>query len=238
MKAPRALLIAAALAAASPALAQTTGSESCTTLIQSAANAASSRVSADDTDIPKPQSVKNFTCLDKFFNGTGLNVVVNLLNPTNLLNAVESEICNKLTSIWQSTIGKAQCGITLTGFKMGFLGGSTLGGGLSCPKISIGGGGPTIMSIGVGSANSGKISIYRQRRRPDRLLHHVPSRSLLRVSSHAQIPIPAFVRLGRAVRRASVRRFPGLRPVRRLRLGEQRRAGRDQGASSRRCPTR
>ena len=34
----------------------------------------------DDTDIPKPQSVKNFTCLDKFFNGAGLNVVINLLN--------------------------------------------------------------------------------------------------------------------------------------------------------------
>src|SRR5580658_1336078 len=81
MKAPRVLLLAVALAAASPATAQTTGSESCTTLLQSAANAASSRVSADDTDIPKPQSVKNFTCLDKFFNGAGLNVVVNLLNP-------------------------------------------------------------------------------------------------------------------------------------------------------------
>ena len=183
MKAPRALLLAVALAAASPAIAQTTGSESCTTLIQSAANAASSRVSADDTDIPKPQSVKNFTCLDKFFNGAGLNVVVNLLNPTTLLNAVESEICNKLTSIWNSTIGKAQCGITLTGFKMGFLGGSTLGGGLSCPKISIGGGGPTIMSIGVGSDEQRKNLDHRQRRRPDRLLHHIPSWPLLRVVS-------------------------------------------------------
>ncbi len=183
MKAPRALLLAVALAAASPAIAQTTGSESCTTLIQSAANAASSRVSADDTDIPKPQSVKNFTCLDKFFNGTGLNVVVNLLNPTTLLNAVESEICNKLTSIWQSTIGKAQCGITLTGFKMGFLGGSTLGGGLSCPKISIGGGGPTIMSIGVGSTEQRQNLDHRQRRRPDRLLHHIPSWPLLRAVS-------------------------------------------------------
>ena len=183
MKAPRALLLAVALAAASPAIAQTTGSESCTTLIQSAANAASSRVSADDTDIPKPQSVKTFTCLDKFFNGAGLNVVVNLLNPTTLLNAVESEICNKLTSIWNSTIGKAQCGITLTGFKMGFLGGSTLGGGLSCPKISIGGGGPTIMSIGVGSDQQRKNLDHRQRRRPDRLLHHIPSWPLLRVVS-------------------------------------------------------
>jgi hypothetical protein len=155
----RALFLAAVLAAASPALAQTTGSESCTTLIQTAANAASSRVSADDTNIPQPQSVKNFTCLDKFFNGTGLNVVVNLLNPTTLLQAVESQICSKLTSIWNSTLGNAQCGITLTGFKMGFLGGSTLGGGLSCPKISIGGGGPTIMSIGVGGTGSGKLTV-------------------------------------------------------------------------------
>jgi hypothetical protein len=159
MNAVCALLFAVALATAAPAMAQTTGSESCTTLVQSAANAATSRISADDTDIPKPQSVKNFTCLDKFFNGAGLNVVINILNPQTLLNAVETQICNKLTSIWQSTIGKAQCGIILTGFKMGFLGGSTLGGGLSCPKISLGGGGPSIMSIGVGSTNSGKISI-------------------------------------------------------------------------------
>jgi hypothetical protein len=155
----RALLVAGGLVLATPAFAQTTGSESCTTLVQSAANAATSRVNADDTDIPKPQSVKTFTCLDKFFNGTGLNVVANILNPQNLLNAVESEICNKLTQVWSQTIGKAQCGITLTGFKMGFLGGSTLGGGLSCPKISIGGGGPALMSIGVGSTNSGKLTV-------------------------------------------------------------------------------
>ena len=159
MSLTRALLVVGSLAFVAPAFAQTTGSESCTTLVQSAANAATSRVNADDTDIPKPQSVKNFTCLDKFFNGTGLNVVANLLNPQNLLNAVENEICAKLTQIWQSTIGKAQCGITLTGFKMGFLGGGTLGGGLSCPKISIGGGGPTLMSIGVGSTNSGKLTV-------------------------------------------------------------------------------
>jgi hypothetical protein len=159
MSLARTLVVAGVLALASPAYADATGSESCTTLVQSAANAASSRVNADDTDIPKPQSVKNFTCLDKFFNGEGLNVVANILNPTNLLNAIETQICNKLTQIWQSTLGKAQCGITLTGFKMGFLGGGTLGGGLSCPKISIGGGGPTIMSIGVGGGNSGKIPV-------------------------------------------------------------------------------
>ena len=130
----RTLLVAGALAFVSPAIAQTTGSETCTTITQSAANAAASRVSADDTDIPKPQSVKNFTCLDNFFNGAGLNVVANLLDPTTLLNSIESQICNKLTQVWSQTIGKAQCGITLTGFQMGFLGGSTLGGGLSCRK--------------------------------------------------------------------------------------------------------
>ena len=86
MSIARTLLVAGALAFVSPAIAQTTGSETCTTITQSAANAATSRVNADDTDIPKPQTVKNFTCLDKFFNGTGLNVVANLLNPTTLLN--------------------------------------------------------------------------------------------------------------------------------------------------------
>jgi hypothetical protein len=106
MSLARTLLVAGALAFVSPAIAQTTGSETCTTM-----------------------------------------------------NAIESQICNKLTQVWSQTIGKAQCGITLTGFQMGFLGGSTLGGGLSCPKISIGGGGPTIMSIGVGPTNSGKLTV-------------------------------------------------------------------------------
>ena len=79
MSLARTLLVAGALAFASPALAQTTTpSDACTTITQSAANAATSRVNADDTDIPKPQTVKNFTCLDKFFNGTGLNVVAKL----------------------------------------------------------------------------------------------------------------------------------------------------------------
>ena len=167
----------------SPTIAQTSRGETCTTLPQSAANAAASRINADDTDIPKPQSVKNFTCLDKFFNGTGLNVVANLLNPTTLLNAVESQICNKLTQIWQPDDRQGQCGITLTGFKMGFLGGSTLGGGLSCPKISIGGGGPTLMSIGVGPTSSGKLTRHPQRRRPHRLLASLPCSASTRIVS-------------------------------------------------------
>ena len=156
MNAARALLLTLGLAIASPALGQTT----CTTLAQSAANAASARIAADDKDVPKPQSVKNFTCLNSFFNGTGLDVITNILNPTNLLRAVETQICNKLTSVWQSMIGKAQCGITLTGFKMGFMGGGTLGGGLSCPKLSFGGGGAPLLSIGVGGpGGSGALTV-------------------------------------------------------------------------------
>ena len=107
----------------------------------------------------QPQSIKTLTCLDNFFNGTGLNVVINLLNPENLLKSIESQICNKLNSVWQNTIGQKQCGITLTGFKIGFLGGANLGGGLSCPKLSFGGGGPPIASIGAGVNNNGKLYV-------------------------------------------------------------------------------
>ena len=228
MKTPRALLLAVALAAASPAIAQTTGSESCTTLIQSAANAATSRVSADDTDIPKPQSVKTFTCLDKFFNGAGLNVVINLLNPTTLLNAVESEICNKLTSIWNSTIGKAQCGITLTGFKMGFLGGGTLGGGLSCRRSR------SAAAARRSCRSAWEAPTAAKSRSPETPSPQpaTPSHRFLastESSLHAQIPISAFGRHGRAGWRARVRGLARLSPDRRLRLGEQRRASRHQG---------
>ena len=157
----RSLIIALSLAAFIPysAAAQTanTGSAGCATLTQSAANGATARVNADDTDIPQPQSVKNLTCLSKFFSGIGLNVVTNLLNPTALLAAVTSQICSALTSVWQSTLGNKQCGITLTGFKIGFLGG--LGGGLSCPKLSFGGGGPALGSIGIGANNNGRLYV-------------------------------------------------------------------------------
>jgi hypothetical protein len=152
------ILVFAAVALAAPAAAQTaTGSAGCTALTQAASNAVASRISADDQNIAQPNSVKNLTCLDSFFKGEGLNVVMNLLNPTNLLQSIETQICNKLTSVWKSALGSTQCGITLTGLKLGFLGGSTLGGGISCPKLSFGGGGPPIASIGIGATNSGGL---------------------------------------------------------------------------------
>jgi hypothetical protein len=147
------IILAGALALLMPisAIAQTTttGSAGCTVITQSAANAAATRIANGDSNIPQPNSVKNLTCLSSFFNGTGLNVVNNLLNPTTLLNSIVTQICTALKSEWQKLLGSANCGITLTSFKLGFLGG--LGSGLSCPRLSFGGGGPPIGTIGVGN---------------------------------------------------------------------------------------
>lgn len=129
-----------------------TGSVGCAAITQAAANGTTSRVQADDTTIKAPQSVTQLSCLDNFFNGVGLNLVTNLLNPSTLLQAVEGQICSLVQSTWSSMLGSAQCGLTLTGFNLGFGG---IGGGLSCPSLSFGGGGPPIASVGVGSDTSG-----------------------------------------------------------------------------------
>jgi hypothetical protein len=130
----------------------TTGSVGCAAITQASANGLSARVQADDTTIKPPTSVTQLTCLDNFFNGVGLNLVTNLLNPANLLTAVEGKICSLVQQTWSSLLGSAQCGLTITGFNLGFGG---IGGGLSCPHLSFGGGGPAIASIGLGLGNSG-----------------------------------------------------------------------------------
>ena len=158
MKSTRILVLVASIALSAPAFAQTTaGSAGCSAITQAASNAISSRVAADDQNIAPPNSIKNLTCLDNFFNGAGLNVVMNLLNPQTLLQSIETQICNKLTQVWQSALGSKQCGITLTGLNLGFLGGSSLGSGISCPKLSFGGGGPPIARIGTGAGNNGGL---------------------------------------------------------------------------------
>jgi len=159
------ILLAMALATAIPAstLAQTaTGSAACAALTQAAANAAATRIAADDQDIKPPERIKSLTCLDNFFKGIGLNVVVNLLDPTTLLQSIEGQLCQLVTQKWQSLLGKPQCGITLTGFDIGFFGGlgnGGLGSGISCPKLNFGGGGPQIGTIGVGANHNGGLYI-------------------------------------------------------------------------------
>src|SRR5258708_15165071 len=118
----------------------TTGSQACATIVQAAANGVSARISADDASINPPQSVTKLSCLQNFFNGVGLNVITNLLNPANLLQAVEGQLCQAVNTAWQSALGSAQCGLTVTGFNMGF--GLGLGRGTICPTLRFGAGAP------------------------------------------------------------------------------------------------
>ena len=141
-------------ALSSSALSQTAsaGSVGCSAITQAAANGMTARIEADDNSINPPQSVTTLSCLDNFFNGVGLNLVTNLLDPTALLQEVEGQICSALKQEWNSLLGSAQCGLTITGFNLGFGG---LGGGLSCPKLNFGGGGPPIATIGIGAGGAG-----------------------------------------------------------------------------------
>ncbi|GAV35521.1 hypothetical protein ROTAS13_03198 [Roseomonas sp. TAS13] len=131
----------------------TTGSTGCATITQAAVDGAAARVQADDSAIQSPQSVTSLTCLDDFFSGTGLNVITSLLDPTALLNSIKGQLCNAVKSAWQSTMGSAQCGLTVSGFNLGFGG---FGGGVMCPRLSFGGGGPTIGSITTGQYSGGQ----------------------------------------------------------------------------------
>ncbi len=129
----------------------------CTALAQAAAAGMAAQVAADDQSIKAPQSVTQLTCLSNFFNGVGLNVLTNLLDPTSLLKAVEGQICSTVQTAWQNAIGSAQCGLTVTGFNIGFGG---LGGGTFCPKLTFGGGGTAIGSIGTSVGSGGTTGSY------------------------------------------------------------------------------
>jgi hypothetical protein len=136
----------------------TTGSQACATIVQAAANGVSARISADDASINPPQSVTKLSCLQNFFNGVGLNVITNLLNPSTLLQAVEGQLCQAVNTAWQSALGSAQCGLTVTGFNTGF--GLGLGGGTMCPKLSFGGDGPPIGSVSSGYNTEQGYGLY------------------------------------------------------------------------------
>ena len=147
-----AALVLAATTVAAPAD-TSTGDASCTAITQAAADAAANRIQADDGAVRPPMSVKSLTCLDNFFNGFGLNLLTNMLDPATLLQNVEGQICSLVSSTLSSLTGSAQCGLTVTGFNLGF--GTGLGGGSFCPKLSFGGGGPTWGTFGVGAVGSG-----------------------------------------------------------------------------------
>jgi hypothetical protein len=153
----RLVLLAGLVAMPGVALAQSaTGTDSsvgCTALAQAAAAGMAATIQADNQTITQPKSVTQLSCLSNFFNGIGLNVVTNLLNPATLLQSVEGQLCSAVQSAWQSTVGSVQCGLTVSGFNMGGFGG--LGGGNFCPSLSFGGGGAPIGSVGAGSGQNG-----------------------------------------------------------------------------------
>jgi hypothetical protein len=158
-----ALLMSALLLPAAAWAQDATGTDSstgCTALAQAAASGMAATIQADNQSITQPPSVTQLSCLDNFFNGTGLNVITNLLDPTTLLNSVEGKICSAVQGAWQSTIGSLQCGLTVTGFNMGGFGG--LGGGNFCPTLAFGGGGGPIGTIGVGANGNGGLYINGQ----------------------------------------------------------------------------
>lgn len=160
--------LAAAMACAIPiALAQSAGATTqadtgsttgCATLAQAAANGIAAEIAANNQIIQPPQSVTQLSCLGNFFNGVGLNVITNLLNPANLLQDVEGKICDAATQAYQSALGTAQCGLTITGFNLGGLG--NLGFGNFCPSLSIGAGGPTWGTIGTSLDGNGQSNLY------------------------------------------------------------------------------
>ncbi|MBN9563411.1 MAG: hypothetical protein J0H14_22200, partial [Alphaproteobacteria bacterium] len=90
---PLAVLVALGAPAAALAQQTTTGSVGCTAIVQAAANGTTARIAADNQTIQRPASVTTLSCLNNFFNGTGLNLVTNLLDPATLLQNVESQIC-------------------------------------------------------------------------------------------------------------------------------------------------
>lgn len=130
----------------------------CTDLANAAAAGMAATIQADNQSITQPQSVTNLTCLSNFFHGTGLDVITNLFNPTQLLQAVEGQICSAVQSAWQSAIGSVQCGLTVTGFNVGGFGG--LGGGNFCPTLSFGGGGSPVGSMSLGTGANGQSGLY------------------------------------------------------------------------------
>ena len=137
----------------------TTGSALCGSLAQAAANGMTNRIQADQQTILPPTSVTKLTCLNRFFNGTGLNLLTSLISPANLLQNVEGQICTAVNAAWQSVVGSGQCGLTLTGFNMGF--GLGLGGGAMCPKLSFGGGGPPLGSAVSGYQTGNGFGVYQ-----------------------------------------------------------------------------
>ena len=141
-----------------------TGSVGCAALTQAAATAVNERVQANDAYEKQPDSVNGLSCLSNFFNGTGLNLITNGLDPAALLQAVEGQIggqvCQAAQAAWGNAMGSTQCGLSLSGVNLGLGFGSSSG--LMCPSLSFGGGGPPIATA-IAGTSSGTTDLYINR---------------------------------------------------------------------------
>ncbi|RFD19734.1 hypothetical protein DY926_09810 [Komagataeibacter melaceti] len=138
-----------------------TGSVGCAALTQAAATAVNERVQANDAYEKQPDSVNGLSCLSNFFNGTGLNLITNGLDPAALLQAVEGQIggqvCQAAQAAWGNAMGSTQCGLSLSGVNLGL--GFASSSGLMCPSLSFGGGGPPIATA-IAGTSSGTTDLY------------------------------------------------------------------------------
>lgn len=137
-------------------------SDGCNALIQAGLDASSGQIRTEDDTIRQPTSVKSLTCLGDFFGG-GLKLLTSLTDVSSLINSMAGQFCTALRNAWESQLGSANCGISVTGINFGFGG---LGGGSFCGTLTIGGGGGQLGSIGVqtgGGGGSSYVPTYNQR---------------------------------------------------------------------------
>ena len=133
-------------------------SEGCTALMQAGADAISGQIALEDGTIKQPTSVRSLSCLDDFF-GNGLSLLTSVTDFGALVNSMAGQFCATLRSAWESQLGAANCGLTVTGINYGF----GLGGGSFCPKLTIGGGGATLGQFGTGTNGGGTyVAPYSQ----------------------------------------------------------------------------
>ena len=124
-------------------------SEGCTALMQAGADAISGQIALEDGTIKQPQSVRSLSCLGDFF-GNGLSLLTSVTDIGALVNNMAGQFCATLKNAWEAQLGIANCGLTVTGINFGF----GLGGGNSCPKLTIGGGGATLGQFGTGGGGT------------------------------------------------------------------------------------
>lgn len=144
---PRQYALAAGLLCAvsigSTAYAQSAG---CTALIQAGTDAIAEQIRIEEGTIKQPTSVRELTCLGSFFGG-GLSLLASLTDFSSLASELGGRLCTAVKSAWDATLGTASCGLTLTGYNLGF----GLGGGNLCGRLTIGGGGSVLGNFGVGA---------------------------------------------------------------------------------------